>query len=377
MPAQSKHDYPALIAEYEQRLEAGEEHRAILADFASRGVNPGTFQNRRTQAKKAADTGAPKTQGKARGKSQHATADTERPTEEAPVKFPMDQITVDARVVQQRVKMSEETVKDYTELMEESESLPPVVLFRDGETYWLAEGFHRYYAAKNVGHLEIPAVIHEGSLDAAIDYACQANIRHGLRPTREDKAKAVRTQLTRHPERSDREIARLCGVSATTVGTYRKELYPPEPEPVEPQAESLTGVQLDTDHEPQTERPDTREPVQVDTSTMSHEPAPVSAPEDPEAPIRAALRQAQEYITAALQVIPHREQLTLWKIVTEWISRYVEEHPEGDTGRTLFRARFGIQEALRQLEPHTAPSTSGEDERQETFSPAQEEAPRG
>jgi hypothetical protein len=53
MPATSKHDYPALIAEYDQRLAGGESPKAIRATFESRGVNWGTFQNRRTQAKKA------------------------------------------------------------------------------------------------------------------------------------------------------------------------------------------------------------------------------------------------------------------------------------------------------------------------------------
>jgi hypothetical protein len=53
MPVPSKHDYPALFAEYDQRLAGGESPKAIRATFESRGINWGTFQNRRTQAKKA------------------------------------------------------------------------------------------------------------------------------------------------------------------------------------------------------------------------------------------------------------------------------------------------------------------------------------
>ena len=127
--------------------------------------------------------------------------------------------------IQQRVKNSKDTIAEYAELMTEKEALPPVVLFRQPDgSYLMAEGFHRYYAAQQVGFLKIEAEIREGDIDAAIDYACQANVKHGLRPTRQDKEKAVRTQLTRHPERSDREIARLCGVSPTSpVGTHRKQ----------------------------------------------------------------------------------------------------------------------------------------------------------
>jgi hypothetical protein len=53
MSALLKHDYPALIAEYDQRRASGETHQSIKAMFESRGINWGTFQNRRTLAKKA------------------------------------------------------------------------------------------------------------------------------------------------------------------------------------------------------------------------------------------------------------------------------------------------------------------------------------
>jgi hypothetical protein len=49
----AKHDYAALFAEYDQRRAGGESHQTIKAAFESRGINWGTFQNRRTQAKKA------------------------------------------------------------------------------------------------------------------------------------------------------------------------------------------------------------------------------------------------------------------------------------------------------------------------------------
>jgi hypothetical protein len=39
MPAISKHDYVALIQEYDQRLASGESSKAIRATFDSRGVN--------------------------------------------------------------------------------------------------------------------------------------------------------------------------------------------------------------------------------------------------------------------------------------------------------------------------------------------------
>jgi hypothetical protein len=53
MPSPSKHDYSALFEEYDRRLSGGESPKEIRATFESRGINWGTFQNRRTQAKKA------------------------------------------------------------------------------------------------------------------------------------------------------------------------------------------------------------------------------------------------------------------------------------------------------------------------------------
>ena len=53
MPSPSKHDYPALFEEYDQRLASGESPKEIRATFESRGVNWGTYQNRRSQWHKA------------------------------------------------------------------------------------------------------------------------------------------------------------------------------------------------------------------------------------------------------------------------------------------------------------------------------------
>jgi hypothetical protein len=52
MAPRLKQDYPALMAEYDQRLSAGETPQAIKAAFQARGIHWGTFQNHRTKAKK-------------------------------------------------------------------------------------------------------------------------------------------------------------------------------------------------------------------------------------------------------------------------------------------------------------------------------------
>jgi ParB-like nuclease domain len=135
----------------------------------------------------------------------------------------IDRISADA-ATQMRIRLSPQTIREYADVMEEGEIFPPIVVFQENETYWTADGWHRVEAAKQLGLATIRGEVRSGGLDDAIDFACSANTRHGLRPTIEDRRKAVMTQLRRHPERSDREIARLCGCSHSTVGLYRAEL---------------------------------------------------------------------------------------------------------------------------------------------------------
>jgi hypothetical protein len=73
MPATSKHNYPALFEEYDQRIAGGQSPKEIRTTFESRGINWGTFQNRRTQWNKAhrstpqAHLGTPEHQGTLEG----------------------------------------------------------------------------------------------------------------------------------------------------------------------------------------------------------------------------------------------------------------------------------------------------------------------
>ena len=126
---------------------------------------------------------------------------------------------------QSRVKLSEETVSEFADSYRAKIEFPPVVVFWDGpgDDAWLADGFHRVYAAKRVGRTRIAADIRQGDKRDAILYSVGANSEHGLRRTNADKRKAV-TMLLRDEEwgkRSDRWIAERCGVSAPTVAATR------------------------------------------------------------------------------------------------------------------------------------------------------------
>ena len=125
---------------------------------------------------------------------------------------------------QPRQFINEDVVNEYAEHLTEDVVFPPVDVFYDGANYWLADGFHRYFANKKAGFLDIEATVHEGTRRDAVLFSISANAQHGLRRTNEDKRKAVLTLLEdlEWSEWSDSEIARQCCVSHVTVGRVRK-----------------------------------------------------------------------------------------------------------------------------------------------------------
>ena len=89
---------------------------------------------------------------------------------------------------QSRVALDEETVAEYAHRMTEGAEFPRVVVFFDGAAYWLADGFHRYAAAKSVARqagtedtASVAADIRKGTRLDAVRHALSANAMHGKR----------------------------------------------------------------------------------------------------------------------------------------------------------------------------------------------------
>jgi len=139
--------------------------------------------------------------------------------------FNIELIRID-KGTQSRVSISQETVDDYARQMEDGAKFPPVIVFHDGVEYYLADGFHRYFATLKIKGKGIAADIINGTLREAILYSLKANQLHGLRPSTNDKRKSVMTMLSDPvwKEWADRNIARHCGVSHVFVAKMRKEL---------------------------------------------------------------------------------------------------------------------------------------------------------
>lgn len=123
---------------------------------------------------------------------------------------------------QPRSSMNPEVIDAYADDMTEGAAMPPLTVFHDGSTYWLADGFHRLAAAFKLGLAEIDCDIRSGDKRTAIRYSCSANATHGLRRTTADKRRAVAAMVELEPTWSDRAIAEACLVSHQTVNNYRK-----------------------------------------------------------------------------------------------------------------------------------------------------------
>jgi hypothetical protein len=127
---------------------------------------------------------------------------------------------------QPRAAIDFEAVFDYMDAMSDGAEFPPVVVFYDGTSYWLADGFHRVKAAEQAGFEEIACELHQGTQQEAQWYSFGANKTNGLRRTNDDKQRAVRAALA-HPKGvglSDRQISSHVGVDHKTVGAWREKL---------------------------------------------------------------------------------------------------------------------------------------------------------
>ena len=134
-------------------------------------------------------------------------------------------ITCDEHI-QQRLCIDEATVADYAESMHNGVVFPPVVVFEEDGTLWLADGFHRVEAAGRAGKESIAVTVRQGTERDAILFAIGANAKHGLRRTNADKRQAVRTLLEddEWAQWSNRAIAKRAGVTHTFVNNRRAEM---------------------------------------------------------------------------------------------------------------------------------------------------------
>ncbi len=124
----------------------------------------------------------------------------------------LSEINIDSGT-QVRVELNQSTVDRYAERMQDGQPFPDVIVFSDGVNYYLADGFHRFFASKKAGRTEIISELHQGTLDDAVWYALGGNKRNGLPMEDTDIQKSIKIALERFPQKSTRQIAEQIGCS--------------------------------------------------------------------------------------------------------------------------------------------------------------------
>jgi len=126
-----------------------------------------------------------------------------------------------------RKELNLDKVNEYAQQMDDGVEFPPITVFFDGSSTWLAEGFHRLSSERQRGSTTIKANVINGTIEDATLFALGSN-KHGLNMSAEDYRRSIEIML-KHPKWStwsNAQIAKHIGVSAMTVGRVKKEREP-------------------------------------------------------------------------------------------------------------------------------------------------------
>jgi ParB-like nuclease domain len=107
-------------------------------------------------------------------------------------------------------------------LMEVVDQLPPVIV--NERTMTIIDGAHRLEAFRKLGRSHIEARLFSGNELEALVIAIEANVKHGKPLSRTERQAAAGVLLSRYPDRSDRWVGHVCGLSHTTVAVLRQSL---------------------------------------------------------------------------------------------------------------------------------------------------------
>lgn len=145
------------------------------------------------------------------------------------IDVPLTQVIADKRY-QPRVEMDNSIIAEYAEQMAAGDVFPPIRVIRmasDGKLY-IADGFHRYYAAKKLRRQTIAVeIVKDNGTHTDILLECvKANNTHGLRRTNEDKHRAIEMILSEpaFAKLGNKKISVLALVSKSMVIDFKRRM---------------------------------------------------------------------------------------------------------------------------------------------------------
>ncbi|WP_177221453.1 ParB/RepB/Spo0J family partition protein [Lentzea xinjiangensis] len=120
------------------------------------------------------------------------------------------------------MRTEEESTEHVHMLAVLGETTPPITVHR--ATMRVIDGLHRVRAALLRGRESIEVVFFTGDERDAFLLAVELNAKHGLPLSRADRVAAATRIVASHPDWSDRAIAALTGVGASTVSAVRRRV---------------------------------------------------------------------------------------------------------------------------------------------------------
>lgn len=148
---------------------------------------------------------------------------------------------------QARDSINEDYVRDLVFAYNDGAHMPPVVVYYDGQSYWLADGFHRVKARIDGEYTTVNCNVYKGTQEDARWHAIGANCNHGLRRSNDDKRRAVEMALVARPDWSDRAIAKRTGTDHKTVAAMRGKLEVTGELPQSTKRVGMDGREIDTE----------------------------------------------------------------------------------------------------------------------------------
>lgn len=127
---------------------------------------------------------------------------------------------------QPRAELDENHIEDLVFALTQGAVFDAILLYFDGANYWLTDGFHRLAATIRRGIDKIKAEVRQGTQQDAQWHSFTVNQHQSLKRSNADKQRAIIGAL-KHPYghlKSNKEIARHCGVSETFVKSWRQKL---------------------------------------------------------------------------------------------------------------------------------------------------------
>jgi hypothetical protein len=142
-------------------------------------------------------------------------------------------------LTQPRVQLRQDVIDDYAGKMHKERGRTgwvinpmtkkrwePIVVFTDGDSFWLADGYHRVKAAQKRGLQLFQAKFRKGTKFDAFKFSLSVNENHGLKRSKGDQAHIARKALLDpHLRRlSSRELGDLTLMSHTYILKIKKQM---------------------------------------------------------------------------------------------------------------------------------------------------------